>query len=532
MKKGFLIGLLALIPLNVSANSKEEIVYSNMDYYGNVKSVSTTSHIVNGSKDEIVDYSYLRDIVNLNGKEKFSITNGENGLSKVAISGNGRDIFYRGSSDRVTPITSEIEYFLDGEKIDVKDMTGKSGHVVITVKLNNNEKTTINVGGQNLNAYVPFVSSVMMVLDSDNSNVSVSNGKCINTGNRTIAMGLGSAGLYESSGIEEFKDLDVVKFEFDTEGFEFSDIYIVSKAKLLEDDDLRVFDKLDTLVSSSNSLKSNMDLIVKSTEDLYAGAKGLKSASGTINEKVGVVLNYMNEILEGTISLDDGVKGSLQELDGIKEMLNSSSDSESIQSMISLIGLDEDAIRALESTNSELAPIYEGRGLANLDYSEITDSSLVTVKKTYEGNVNMINLLNGNIGALNGSLAKFNEINEKVNGIMEMLNSKLSYMSDGTGKLREGVSRLRDGISELYSGTSLFDSKMSELTSGTDRLNVGTHQYSESGIDTLYNYSMTVKEYGEKLEALVELSNGYKGYSADNCDSSLFIGLVKASNSK
>ena len=43
---------------------------------------------------------------------------------------------------------------------------------------------------------------------------------------------------------------------------------------------------------------------------------------------------------------------------------------------------------------------------------------------------------------------------------------------------------------------------------------------------------MTVKEYGEKLEALVELSNGYKGYSADNCDSSLFIGLVKASNSK
>ena len=532
MKKGFLIGLLALVPLNVSANSKEEIVYSNMDYYGNVKSVSTTSHIVNSSKDEIIDYSYLKDIVNLNGKEKFSITNGENGLSKVAISGNGKDIFYRGNSDKVTPITSEIEYSLDGEKMDVKDMTGKSGHVVITVKLKNNEKAMINAGGQNLSAYVPFVSSVVTVLGSDNTNVSVSNGKSINTGNRTIAMGIGSAGLYESSGIEEFRDLDVVKFEFDTESFEFNDIYIVSKAKLLEDDDLKVFDKMDTLVSSSNSLKSNMDLIVKSTEELNEGAKSLKSASGTINEKVGVVLNYMNEILDGTISLDDGVKSSLQELDSVKEMLNSSSDSESIQSMISLIGLDENAVKSLESTNSELAPIYEKYHLADLAYSDITDSSLLTIKKTYEGNVSMINLLNGNIKALNSSLAKFNEINEKVNSIMEMLNSKLSYMSDGTGKLRDGVSKLRDGISELYSGTSLFDSKMSELTSGTDKLNAGTRQYSESGINTLYNYSMTVKEYGDKLEALVELSNSYKGYSADNCDSSLFIGLVKASNSK
>lgn len=532
MKKGFLIGLIALVPLNVSANSKEEIVYSNMDYYGNVKSVSTTSHIVNSSKDEIVDYSYLKDIVNLNGKEKFSITNGENGLDKVVISGNGKDIFYRGNSEKVTPITSEIEYSLNGEKMSVKDMTGKSGHVVITVKLKNNEQRGITVGGQSMNAYVPFVSSVVTVLDSDATNVSVSNGKSVNTGNRTIAIGIGSAGLYESSGIEEFKDLDMVNFEFDTDNFEFSDIYIVSKAKLLEDDDLKVFDKLDSLVSSSNSLKSNMDLIVKSTEELNEGAKSLKSASSTINEKVGVVLNYMNEILDGTISLDDGVKSSLNELDSVKEMLNNSSDGESIQNMIGLISLNESAIKNLENTNSELAPIYEGYGLANLDYSVISDSSLVTVKKTYEGNVSMINLLNGNITALNSSLAKFNEINEKVNSIMEMLNSKLSYMSDGTGKLRDGVSSLRDGISELYSGTSLFDSKMSDLTNGTDKLSAGTHQYSESGINTLYNYSLNIQSYGDKLEALVKLSNDYEGYSANNCDSSLFIGLVKASNSK
>jgi len=40
----------------------------------------------------------------------------------------------------------------------------------------------------------------------------------------------------------------------------------------------------------------------------------------------------------------------------------------------------------------------------------------------------------------------------------------------------------------------------------------------------------TLKDYSDKIKELKEISDSYKGFSSDNCDSTLFIGVVKSSN--
>lgn len=62
-----LLALSALLPLNTRALEKSEMVYTNLDYDGSVKTSTVTNHLSFVGSDDFVDESELKDILNLNG---------------------------------------------------------------------------------------------------------------------------------------------------------------------------------------------------------------------------------------------------------------------------------------------------------------------------------------------------------------------------------------------------------------------------------------------------------------------------------
>lgn len=521
MKKSlkiFIVSLL-LIPSTIFALTKKETVYSNLDYYGKVNSTMVTNHIYNSEKTTLEDETELTNIMNINGKEKFELKDGI--LSWKAM---GTDIFYRGSTNKVLPIDTKITYYLNDRKMNIEDMVGKKGKVKIVLDFKNNVPNLVKVNNTFQTLYTPFVVTVGTILDSDSKNINITNGKVINTGTKSVLVGLSSPGIYESIGIESFKNLDEIVITYDTTNFKLNNIYIASTPKLLEESDLEIFDKMDSLYGNMNELKSNMDLIEKSVKEIEDGVSTLGAGSSTITSGLDKTLQAMKQVRDGSTSLDDGIGLAITGLESTKYELGQyfkqygidlNNDNINLlkESLTYSLGIANDTINSnIPSIDLSLVTIEY---LYSLPLPEEQKSSILKAKQVYDTNVMLINVLNTDI----------------VNNLIV----NISNLEQGLNELKEGSSSLRNGTAELYNGLYELNQGMKELNNGiiklndgTKKLNSGVKEFNSKGITTLYNYSLNIRDYTSKAEALLNLSNSYKGYTSKLTDSTLFISIVKS----
>ena len=270
-----LIGISVIsLPLNTLALTKNEYVYGKLNYDGSKKSIIVNEQLINNEKlDTIEDYSELKDILNIKNDAKYTLS--ENNITWNAL---GNDIFYKGTTDKELPISVNITYSLDGKKYNnVKDMLGKKGHVTINLKYTNHDKHG--------NLYTPFIVALGTIIDGENNhNVNIINGKAINNGTNYIVVGLATPGLYESLLIDELSSMDKITISYDTDKFELSSMYSVITSKLIDNSDLSIFNKLDSLYSNINTLQEGMNQI----ED---GSKKLNDGINTLSTNINSVLN-------------------------------------------------------------------------------------------------------------------------------------------------------------------------------------------------------------------------------------------------
>ena len=265
---GSLAGLMLFIslPLNTKALSKEETVYGKLDSNGIIKNVFVNEHLINNDKlDTINDYTELKNILNLNGDETYDLKD-----SKIIWNANENDIFYQGNYEGTLPINLNITYKLDGKEMKASDMLGKSGKVEIIVKYTNNDKHNMFINGKYETIYTPFVITFGTSIDEkNNQNIAINNGKVVSNGTKNFIVGLSTPGLYESLKVSNLKGLDTIKISYDTTSFELGPIYSIVTPKLLSNEDLKIFDKIDNLTNKVNTLQKNMDLIENSSLKLY-----------------------------------------------------------------------------------------------------------------------------------------------------------------------------------------------------------------------------------------------------------------------
>ena len=278
-----------------AGNSKEEVVYSKLKNDGSNYSTIVSERITNTDNSELIsDISDLLNIVNTNGDETYE----QNG-NEIVWKANGKDIQYQGEIDKDQPITCAVKYELNGEEVEAKDIVGKSGKVKVTLTYTNNDVHTVKVNGKYTKMYTPFIVVAGTLIDSNMTNVEVTNGKIIDNGNRKMAIAMCFPGLQESLDISK-DTLDIpstIEFTMDTDDFEMNNIISYATPKLLEESDLNMFDDLNEIYSKVNELQDAANKIQDGANQLNDGTKELRDGANTLNNGANELSKEINNKL-------------------------------------------------------------------------------------------------------------------------------------------------------------------------------------------------------------------------------------------
>lgn len=510
--------LLVSLPINAKALTKDETVYGKFDNTGKIKNVYVNEHLINNTKEsELKDYTELKEIFNLNGDETFNIDG-----SSIVWNSNGNDIFYQGKYENDLPVTLKITYKLDGKETNVSDMLGKSGKVDITIKYTNNDKHSMLINGKYETLYTPFVVMFGTSINETNtSNITINNGKVVSNGSKNFIVGISTPGLYESLKISNFKDLDTIKISYDTTCFELGSIYSVITPKVIDESDLKIFDKIDDLSNKVNTLQKNTDLIESNTFKLYNGSSlirknllnsitNLKNNSGNVlNEKEleaisTKVVNETNKTFTDDYKVKLGestlknVSASLKSSDEVTNKVTSittSSVSNAVVDYLKSVGEYEDYVKCEMGDSASCQVIASDKTLpyvkeATLKSSSETAKNVSSYVSNYtaEKVTKTVAPLVAQTTALeiSKSVSK-NVANEVANSVKE---ASIQTVSSSLKELYDGISKLDDGLKELSDGIT---------------------KYNNEGIKSISKLvNSDVKNISARVKALTKLSNDYK----------------------
>lgn len=545
--------MLLLNPASVFAMTKNETIYSTLNYNGVIEKTTINTRLSDLEKGSVVDYTKLDDIKNINGREKFSINSGT-----LTWKSTGKDIFYQGKVTEELPIKVTAKYYLNGEEVNPKKIKGKSGNVKIVYSFTNESYD------KSSGMYTPFVVTTTSIINSDNNtDIDISNGKVVNTGTKNIVTGISAPGLYDSVGLNGLKDMDKVTITYNTTKFSMNEVYFVITPKLLSEVDVNTLSKVDSLNSSLNTLQNGMNELQNGSSTLNDGAKKIENGTKSLNDGLKSATNGMQEVNSGASELNSKVTSINSLVNALVDIMTNgnSTDSEviervnyekqvinsydatilpKIEQLQTLYLGNVQAINTLKNTNESISQVYNQYSLGNfkLDSTDTrslpilseyftnlltsqgmsseeiksTITNLTTVKKTYEGNLQLITLLEGNNQALLTS-----------KDLIGTVSSKLSELNEGTNKLSNGTKQINDGLTKLYSGSNELLSGTVNLSNGTNTLNEGIIKINNEGISKLTEYGNKAVTYKNKVKTLTNLSKNYKGFASDNSDSTLFI---------
>ena len=318
-----LLGTMLAYTSPVFAFTKEETVYSKLDNSGSNYKTIVSTHIQNTENSDLIeDMSDLLNIKNTNGEETFT----QDG-SKLTWNANKNDIYYEGKSEKELPVECKVKYELDGKEIETKEVAGKSGKVKITLQYTNKEERTVNVNGKSVKMYVPFVVVTGGIIKNDKAkNVTISSGKVVDDGSKTIIAGIAMPGLQESLGVSK-SDVDIpndIEITMDATNFEMGNMITYVTPKILEENDLSIFNKIDgiygkvqTLESSMNQIQDGASALADGTGELANGTNELKTGTSTAYNGANTISNEVNKSIK-SLAADNSDALDEQTLAGIE----------------------------------------------------------------------------------------------------------------------------------------------------------------------------------------------------------------------
>ncbi len=286
---------------------KDETVYVIADANGNPTDTIVSACLKNPDGAQYLkDEADLQDIVNVKGDETFT----EDADGSITWDAEGKDIYYRGTTDRELPVSTSVSYQLNGKEVSAQEAAGQSGHLKITFNYTNNTAEEKEVNGETVTLCQPFMVMSGLLLDGKHAeNVTVTNGKVISTGDKSVAVGMAMPGLKESLGLSEMKGLDgkavdisipeTVEIEADVTDFELLTTVTVIENNLMKDLDLSNVESIDDLKDAIGRLTDAAGQLEEGTEALADGVSQLKSGSGELADGIAKVDDGTGELKKG-----------------------------------------------------------------------------------------------------------------------------------------------------------------------------------------------------------------------------------------
>ena len=388
--------------INASAEaetSKDETVYVLAGADGTVQKIIVSDWIKNAmAADSLEDKTELSDIENIKGDESFTL----GGDNSCVWDAQGNDIYYQGNIEKELPVQMSVCYTLDGQAIAPEALAGQSGHVTIRFDYQNMQYEEVLLDGKTEKIYVPFTMLTGMLLDTEVfRNVTISNGKLINDGDRIAVVGIAFPGLQEDLAISKEKlDIpDYVEISADVENFEMGMTMTLATTELFGAIDS---DKLDLheLSDAMAELTDAMDQLMDGSSQLYDGLCTLLEKSGDLVSGINKLAEGAAQLKAGAESLDSGAAqlqaGAAQLSSGLNT-LNANSSSlnggarQVFSSLLSMANtqLSEAGLSVPALTIDNYASVLNGV-IASLDDTAVYQAALEQVTATVNANRGMI----------------------------------------------------------------------------------------------------------------------------------------------
>lgn len=283
---------------NQTQISKNETVYVLAGADGSVQKIIVSDWIKNAlGSDTVSDKSELTDIENVKGDESYRL----DGKNMTVWDAQGNDIYYQGSIEKELPVNMTVTYKLDGKVVSAQEIAGKSGKVTIRFDYENNQYEMVQIDGKQEKIYVPFAMLTGLMLDSDTfRNVHINNGKLLNDGDHTVAVGLAFPGLQENLGIsgDTLELPSYVEITADVTDFEFGMTVTVATNE--------IFNELNADDLDVSNLDGTLGELTEAVKQLMEGSSALYDGLCTLLEKSEVLVAGVKELADGAKALRDG----------------------------------------------------------------------------------------------------------------------------------------------------------------------------------------------------------------------------------
>lgn len=479
-------------------NSKDETVYVFADSSGATKNIIVSDWLKNPSKQaQLSDSSNLSNITNVEGDEGY--TTATDGAMSWSASGN--DIYYQGDSTDKAPITISVTYTLDGKTVSPSEIANKSGKVKVRFDYTNNSSETID--GNTI--YTPFAVVSGIVLNNDHfSNVSVSNGKLINDGDRTIVAGFAFPGLQSSLGVgSDVVDIpSYVEITADASDFQMDATATVATASLFNDVDTSSFDTssltdslgqltsaMNQLIDGSSALYDGIAQLAEGSQELAAGTGTLESSTSSMPEQTGELASAAQQVNNGLYTMRNGSSTSYGLVDAVSAVGTSSDTTASSLyggtniikgGLVQLRGNATDTQGSLYAAYNGASSVSAGLGSAVGALSSSGSTTPVTIRDSISSTQSALSAADQYLGGT-GTLSSTQSVQEALQSAQSVVpeaNSDISVASDALD-----ASSLENASSKLASASSQVDAVNSDLD-GIDTSGAQDAKNTLDGIDT------------------------------------------------
>ena len=562
-----ILGTTLMYTLPVSAFTKDETVYSNLNSKGQKYQTIVTTHLINENDEKILkDLTTLLNIENTSGNENFK-KEGE----ELIWEANSNDIYYKGETNKSLPIDIKITYVLDGKEIEPEKIAGKDGKVKITIQLENKEIKEVEINGKKEKMYIPFtVACGTSISNEKNKNIEVKNAKIIDDGSKTMVAGITFPGLKESLKTDAIEIPETIEIEMDSKEFEMNNIIMYAMPINTEELDLDIFSKIDELYTKVEDLKTASNQIEEGAKSLSEGISTAYNGANQIQSEVGKAINILksddsNALDEATLAMieqqaaggatltqeqinmtiasaDSGIDSQAnyikeQYIQNAKEIARATAIQSAVQAKLQTKeAVKQGAIAAAKAGNPSLddaTALAIGEQVASNINTDLTDAEKATI---IAGADSGIEAQRSQIEAKGIASAKqiaeqtaVKTAQETAQTAAKATSRQIAIQVGNTVK-REATKKVISQMTELNNGLNQLSNGLEQLDIGSTTLAEGTHEFNESGINAIYNYvNNNVKNISVRAEKIQELAENYTTFtktSEENKGKVKFITIV------
>lgn len=286
-------------PQPAGAVQKEETVYVLANADGTVRKIIVSDWLKNTLKQDVIaDKNELSEVTNVKGDEGYSM----NPDNMRLWDAKGQDIYYQGEIQKKLPVDISISYKLDGRSISAEELAGKSGKVTMTFTYTNNQKQPVTIDGKTEELYVPFVMLTGMILDNDHfQNVTVSNGKVISDGDKSVVIGFALPGMQENLNLpaDRLELPSSVEITADATAFSLMTTMTIATNDVFNELDPDKLNDLNQLGDSLDELGAAAGKLVDGSSALYGGLSSLLAKSGDLIKGIDQLAAGAKELSAG-----------------------------------------------------------------------------------------------------------------------------------------------------------------------------------------------------------------------------------------